>query len=66
METKEEKKERGGKREGAWRKSQYVATKNVNFRIDADLAALLDEQPKRSRFINEAIREALRRMGGNV
>ncbi|HPH63656.1 MAG TPA: hypothetical protein PLN63_08580 [Paludibacteraceae bacterium] len=61
MENQEETHKRGGKREGAGRKSKYGATVNVNFRIDADLADLLNAQPNRSRFINEAIREKLQR-----
>lgn len=61
MENQAETPKRGGKREGAGRKSKYGASTNVNFRIDADLQALLNAQPNRSRFINEAIREKLQR-----
>lgn len=60
MET-QVKKQRGGRRENAGRKSKYGATTNVNFRIDADLLDLLNAQPNKSRFINDALRKAFNR-----
>lgn len=61
MENQIRRSNRGGRREGAGRKSIYGATKNINFRLDGDLLLSLEALPNRSRFINDAIREKLKR-----
>lgn len=59
MENQAEKPQRGGKREGAGRKPSGVTKTTTTFSLDNDLVVLLNAQPNRSRFINEAIREKL-------
>ena len=55
-ETQKEKKQWGGSRQGAGRKSEEPRTRSIALRIPDDVAAILDRQENRSAFIIEAIR----------
>lgn len=61
MEQTEEKKKRGGFREGAGRKpTDGIGMQHVGLRLRKDYVAIIDKNFKnRSEFINQAVREKL-------
>lgn len=54
--NQEEKKGRGGRREGAGRPAVKGNVKSIALRIPADVAEILDRQEHKSAYIIEAIR----------
>lgn len=54
--TKEAKKDWGGRREGAGRPRKYNNCKSIALRIPDDVEEILSRQENRSQFIVEAIR----------
>lgn len=46
----------GGKREGAGRK-RILFGKGYHYKADIDLVNVIDSQPNKNRFINDAVRE---------
>lgn len=60
----EEKKQRGGKREGAGRRAVGVTTHPMSLKLDKDLYGIMSEANlNKNRYINEAIRERLKKDG---
>ena len=56
------KKKRGGKREGAGRKAVGLSTTAMSLKLDNDLyLALNNHGLNKNRYINDAIREAMKR-----
>lgn len=56
------KKQRGGKREGAGRKAVGLSTTAMSLKLDNDLyAALNNNGLNKNRYINDAVREAMKR-----
>lgn len=49
---------KGGKREGAGRKSTGINQKPMNFKIDLENVEILSQQKNKNRFINELIRQS--------
>ena len=59
-----EKKQRGGKREGAGRKAHGVTTHAMALKLDNDLFEVLSvAKVNKNRFINDAVREKMARDG---
>lgn len=60
----EEKKQRGGKREGAGRKAVGISTHPMALKLDNDLYDVLSKiNLNKNRYINEAVRERMKREG---
>ena len=58
----ETKKQRGGKREGAGRKASGLSTTAMSLKLDNDLYIALNNQGlNKNRYINDAVREAMKR-----
>lgn len=58
------KKQRGGKREGAGRKAVGISTHLMSLKLDNDLFnALSDAGLNKNRFINDAVREKMKKDG---
>ena len=58
------KKHRGGKREGAGRKAVGISTHLMSLKLDNDLFnALSDAGLNKNRFINDAVREKMKKDG---
>lgn len=58
------KKKRGGKREGAGRKAVGLSTTAMSLKLDNDLYIALNNQGlNKNRYINDAVREAMKRDG---
>ena len=56
------KKKRGGKREGAGRKAIGLSTTAMSLKLDNDLYIALNNQGlNKNRYINDAVREAMKR-----
>ena len=56
------KKKRGGKREGAGRKAVGLSTTAMSLKLDKDLYIALNNQGlNKNRYINDAVREAMKR-----
>ncbi len=56
------KKKRGGKREGAGRKAVGLSTTAMSLKLDNDLYIALNNQGlNKNRYINDAVREAMKR-----
>lgn len=56
------KKKRGGKREGAGRKAVGLSTTAMSLKLDNDLyLALNNHGLNKNRYINDAVREAMKR-----
>jgi len=56
------KKKRGGKREGAGRKAVGLSTTAMSLKLDNDLyLALNSNRLNKNRYINDAVREAMKR-----
>lgn len=51
---------KGGKREGAGRKSTGINQKHMNFKIDLENVEILQAQKNKNRFINELIRNSIK------
>ena len=56
------KKKRGGKREGAGR-HKGEDTKIISVRLETDLLIKIPPKTNRSKYINDAVREAMKRDG---
>ena len=60
----EEKKQRGGKSEGAGRKAVGISTHPMALKLDNDLYGILTAANiNKNRFINEAVREKMQKEG---
>jgi len=56
------KKKRGGKREGAGRKAVGLSTTAMSLKLDNDLYIALNNQGlNKNRYINDAVRKAMKR-----
>lgn len=64
MNMEEIKKQRGGKREGSGRKPTGITTTPMSLKLDTDLYLTLNNHGlNKNRYINDAVREALKRDG---
>ncbi len=59
----EEKKNWGGKREGAGRPKSDVETKIISIKMETELVKSLPSDINRSRYVNEAVREKMKKDG---
>ena len=58
------KKQRGGRREGAGRKAVGLSTHPMALKLDNDLYEVLSKSGKnKNRYINEAVREKMKKDG---
>lgn len=58
------KKQRGGKREGSGRKPKGLSTTAMSLKLDNDLYQALNSNGlNKNRYINDAVREAMKRDG---
>lgn len=56
------KKQRGGKREGAGRKAVGISTHPMALKLDCDLFEILNQSGvNKNRYINDAVREKMKR-----